>query len=498
MKLADEVVALLPISSYTVTRPWRKPRRTIVALAVLSTIVYIALTTWNVVTQGKDPVYRTVLLSEIPDSSDVECQGDTVYASPNGAFPWQITGLDSGSADGDLTVGASYAGAQMDANITSLSMTYYWSFSNFNYGVCANVSIPQLDIEDSSAIEVVKNGDGSDATVVLSMCASFDLATDNINSWAETAQEKIENSFYDLAVYFQTLTFSNGTFPACLFPPYCDPDTKTPRPNDTTITPSNSYDLDAWMSGIRYLPQTTGSNYTSTSNIVMGLEHKVVTTSDGQERTFLDAFRQTYDNGTGPSGINLGITGIGAMHLLTQADNLAKGFIEPTAITTVRSVALGVLNVLGNIAINDLDNRTMTSTYLCTITSETWKAPWTLIAMVLGNNASLFGVWLALGVAITRRWEQSRYRDAPSVPSVSGPDPASHHVSTPSTSSSEETLYEKPPPQGKGSSHTTSSLIPEPVVAVPVPDRPETEDLDGEDDLVSVRRKEKEPVNPPE
>jgi hypothetical protein len=116
---------------------------------------------------------------------------------------------------------------------------------------------------------------------------------------------------------------------------------------DITVHRSDSYDLTAWMSGIRYLPETTGSNYTTVGGIPLGAEHAVVVTADQSKTTFLDAFEKTYINGSGPSGSNIGVTGIGAMHLLTKNQNLANGFQEPDAITTIRSGALGVLNILG-------------------------------------------------------------------------------------------------------------------------------------------------------
>jgi hypothetical protein len=100
------------------------------------------------------------------------------------------------------------------------------------------------------------------------------------------------------------------------------------------------------MAGISYLPTTTGSNYTTTGGIPMGLQHEVTVAADNSTSTLLNAFEKTLMNGTGPSGINIGLTGIGALHLLTQAQNLQNGFVEPQAITTIRSTALGLLNVL--------------------------------------------------------------------------------------------------------------------------------------------------------
>lgn len=143
-----------------------------------------------------------------------------------------------------------------------------------------------------------------------------------------------------------SLSFANGTFPVCHFPPYCDPNTHLPPPADMTITPYNSYETTAWLAGVRILPAGTGSNYTTVAGVPLGPGHQVEVVATGNVTDILGALEATYLNGTGPSGINLGVTGIGAVHLATEADNLKEGFVEPPIVTTVRSSALGIINIL--------------------------------------------------------------------------------------------------------------------------------------------------------
>ncbi|EIN05668.1 hypothetical protein PUNSTDRAFT_137162 [Punctularia strigosozonata HHB-11173 SS5] len=418
LKAFKEVVEVLPISRYPVTQRWQRPRLVIGILAVLSTVVYAALTTWNVLTQGREPVYTTTLRTTMPSKdSNLKCQvrnievGDLVYASPDGGFAWSVTGIDTGFDVGAIDGGINYAGAKMVANVINMNIFYYWSIQSFKYGVCANATIPQLSGSDTDSQEVAKGPDGREITSVITMCSNFDLDMSNPGTWAPPAQTAIQNAFYDLAVYFQTLNFSNNTFPICYFPPYCDPDTHLPPPSNTAVTPTNSYDLTAWMAGISYSPLTIESNYTTTGGIVMGEQHMVTVAADNTTTSFLDAFERTYTNGSGPSGMNIGLTGIGALHLMTQAQNLANNFVEPPAITTIRSAALGVLNVLADAAIKDLNDRVIGSSYICTATSSTWRSAPSMLAMILGNNASLFGVWLVISVAVASRWEQHHVRN---------------------------------------------------------------------------------------
>ncbi|EIN14003.1 hypothetical protein PUNSTDRAFT_48864 [Punctularia strigosozonata HHB-11173 SS5] len=213
LSTVQEIISILPISYYPVTRPWRRKKLTISILATLSIVVYAALTTWNVLTQGREPSYTTVLRTTMPSQHDTKtkCQvrtlqvGDMIYASPSGAFAWSITGVDSGAMQGsDFDVGVNYAGAAMQANVTSLGMFYYWSIQSFKYGVCANATVPQLSGKGNNGHSVAKATDGTVLTTVITMCAHFDLDSSDVPAWATAAQTPIQNAFYDLAIYFQT------------------------------------------------------------------------------------------------------------------------------------------------------------------------------------------------------------------------------------------------------------------------------------------------------
>ncbi|EIN14699.1 hypothetical protein PUNSTDRAFT_110729 [Punctularia strigosozonata HHB-11173 SS5] len=409
-------VGLLPISSYPVTRTWRRPRHTITLLGISSLLVYGGLTIWNILTQGKEAVFKTVLLDAIPTNKpSIQCQvrnlqvGDIFYTSPTGVFAWSVTGVDSGDSAG-FDVGANYAGAKLQANVTRMTMVWLWSMQSFQYDVCANATVPQIDGIDKNGNPILnKDANGQTNQTVISMCSHFDLASAVPPTWAAERQANISDSFYDLSAYFQTLNFPNNTFPICSFPPYCKQSANFAAPEDTTITPANAYDLTIWMDVLSYTPETTGSIYTDSNGISLGDEHGVFVPGNSTKTTLVDAFEETYVNGTGTSGINMGVTGIGALHLLTQAQNAANGFNEPTTITKLRSASLGVLNIIADYAVKDLNDRVIGSSYLCTESDEHWKSIWSLIALVLGNNSSLFGVWLAFSVSAMRKWDETRY-----------------------------------------------------------------------------------------
>jgi hypothetical protein len=183
------------------------------------------------------------------------------------------------------------------------------------------------------------------------------------------------------------------------------------------------------MNIVSYTPQTTGGMYTDANGIELGQNHVVFAPGNSTPSTLTDAFEQTCNQIN--SGINIGLTGVGALHLLTQAQNAAQGFAEPAVITNLRTAALGTLNIIAvsyrprsvrrhtcltpssphaqDFAVDDLDGRAIGSSFLCTESEQQWKSAWSLIALVLGNNASLFGAWLVISVSVMRKWEERRY-----------------------------------------------------------------------------------------
>jgi hypothetical protein len=91
----------------------------------------------------------------------------------------------------------------LQANVTNLGLFYYWSIQSFKYGVCANVTVPQLSGQGVNGQSVAKSPDGTTLMTVISMCAHFDLDSSDVPAWATAAQTPIQNAFYDMAIYFQ-------------------------------------------------------------------------------------------------------------------------------------------------------------------------------------------------------------------------------------------------------------------------------------------------------
>jgi hypothetical protein len=142
--------------------------------------------------------------------------------SPDGVFSWSVTGVDSGqpgreschrlavrdrSLSIEFNVGVDYAGAKLQANVTSLSMVWYWSMQSFEYNVCANATVPRINGIDKNGTQTIsKDSAGNEMQTVISMCSHFDLEATVPLVWA-TQQANISNSFYDLSAYFQSQVF---------------------------------------------------------------------------------------------------------------------------------------------------------------------------------------------------------------------------------------------------------------------------------------------------
>lgn len=117
--------------------------------------------------------------------------------SPTGTFTWAVTGVDAGNG---FDVGVAYTGVPISANITSVGFTYYFSQQTYNYGVCANVTIPPLPSAVNKT-SFISNGD-QDGNVIMNLCTYFDLSSSTPPAWAEASQHVIQEAFFDLAPSF--------------------------------------------------------------------------------------------------------------------------------------------------------------------------------------------------------------------------------------------------------------------------------------------------------
>ena len=63
------------------------------------------------------------------------------------------------------------------------------------------------------------------------------------------------------------------------------------------------------------------------------------------------------------------------------------------------------MRFIQDMAIQDLDGVPIAESYLCTETSNRWKGPLAMIAMVLGNSAGVFGVAFAVMITIARWYD---------------------------------------------------------------------------------------------
>ncbi|TFK48848.1 hypothetical protein OE88DRAFT_513969 [Heliocybe sulcata] len=397
----------LPFSSYPVQRDFRH-RTTVAFLGVAAILVYSGLTIWNVLTQGQNKTFTSVLLTNYVNNATVACTarsinvGDALFSYDSSVFKWSVTDIETSGSDG---TGFGYSGALLQANATFVSLLYSFGGQSYTYEVCANASVPTLNavsINSSGSSGQVKNYIDSRSTTV-SLCSTFDPTRDVAPNWSKTGQGYIQNKIYGIAAYLQDLKFDNGTFPQVLFPPYGQ--TGATPPSDTSITPTTVYDLSMWLDGFAYLP--INATFDSEADGGFGATHPIVLAGQSDPSVPIeDLFEQTTPKNV--SGLVLNVNGIGGVRLQTADANSALGFAEPTTITQMRSYTLRTLNLILDLASSDLQNRALMSSYLCTVTSKEWKAPLSMISMLLGNNAALFGFILGLLVASAQMFEQRR------------------------------------------------------------------------------------------
>ncbi|EPQ54905.1 hypothetical protein GLOTRDRAFT_121845 [Gloeophyllum trabeum ATCC 11539] len=390
-----KLLSLLPITAYPVSREFRR-RSTVGFLAVAA----------NILTQGQNKTYTSVLLTRYVNNSTVSCTarsiniGDSLYSHGSGVFKWGVTGIKTPSGDG---TGFGYNGALLQANATMVSMLYSFAGQSYNYEVCANVSVPTL-----GAISVSNSTKGSKTVsrepTIISMCSTFDPTRDYQSTSGKATQNLIQNKAFGIAAYLQDLNFANGSFPNVLFPPY-GMSGATP-PSDTSITPAKTYDLSMWLDGFLYLPDN--STFDSNVNNGFGRTHSIALADQPDHIIDIQTlFEETMPQNV--SGLVLNLNGIGGVRLQTAKLNSALGFTEPSTITQMRNYTLNTLNLILDLASNDLQNREVMSSYLCTVTSMEWKTPLSMIAMLLGNNAALFGFILGLLVAGAQMFEEHHH-----------------------------------------------------------------------------------------
>ncbi|KZT22844.1 hypothetical protein NEOLEDRAFT_622343 [Neolentinus lepideus HHB14362 ss-1] len=400
------ILGFLPFSSYPVSRDF-KHRTTVAFLTVAAILVYTSLTIWNILTQGQNKTYTSVLLTTYVNNATVACTarsinvGDTLFSYGSSVFKWSVTDIETPGGDG---TGFGYSGALLQTNATFVSLLYSFAGQSYTYEVCTNASVPSLGAVSVS--NSTKKAVSADARpTIVSLCSTFDPTRDVQSNWSKSGQGIISDKIYGIAAYLQDLNFANGTFPQVLFPPYGQ-SSATP-PSDTSISPAIAYDLSMWLDEFSYLP--INATFDSTVNGGFGATHPIIL-SDHSDQTTIDIqtlFEETAPNNV--SGLMLDVNGIGGVRLQTAKTNAALGFAEPDAITLMRNYTLSTLNLILDLASSDLQNRALMSSYLCTVTSKEWKSPLSMISMLLGNNAALFGFIVGLLVAGAQLVEERRH-----------------------------------------------------------------------------------------
>ncbi|KAH8916523.1 hypothetical protein BT69DRAFT_1302723, partial [Atractiella rhizophila] len=96
---------------------------------------YIALTIWNVLTQGYNSVFTSILLPSYTSDDSTQCSpvqlnvGSLFYTQPQGTFNWALNSVTKNLTTAEFQTGFGYKG-----------ITYYYGQQSFVYGVCANCS----------------------------------------------------------------------------------------------------------------------------------------------------------------------------------------------------------------------------------------------------------------------------------------------------------------------------------------------------------------------
>jgi hypothetical protein len=292
-----------------------------------------------------------------------------------------VQGIDNG-VKGQFATAMQYTGSSLTANISSFGITYSFAQQTYKYGICANATFNE-PIKRSQTINIVQPN-----ITVISLCTDWDLSTANLPPWTQPGQQNIQDSVFGISQFFQRLSLPNGTFPLTLFPPYGAASTSPPI-TDTSITPATVLDVSMWMTGFNYLPSNDGST-----------NHDVLYGDSGNVLNLTQAFQEMYS--TQASGFLLALTGIGGLHLDATAN-------EPQVVTDMRSYVLSAGNNIMDLASADLNNRTLGTSYLCTITGSRWKPILSLIAVVLGNNAGMFSGILACMVLLAQFYDTRAY-----------------------------------------------------------------------------------------
>jgi len=357
-------------------------------LAIASLIVYAVLTVWNVFTQGKVDTYTSVVYQEFLSSSNISCSpavldvGTLLYTSPTGMFNWIVQAVDNGVV-GEFATALQYTGSSVTANITSFGLTYAFAQQTYKYGVCANATFNE-PLQHSKSLNIAQPN-----TIVITLCADFDLSTANLPPWTISGQQKIQDRVFGLSQFFQRLSLPNGTFPSDSFPPY-GLNVTSPPITDTSITPAKVLDTSMWMGGFKYLPSKDG-----------GTDHDIIRGDSDNVLNITQAFQETYD--AGATGFLLALAGIGGLMLKATTG-------EPAVVTDMREYILSTGNTMMNLASVDLNGRALGTSYLCTLTGSQWKPILSLIAVVLGNNAGMFAGILACLAFVAQLYDERPYK----------------------------------------------------------------------------------------
>ncbi|KAH8914793.1 hypothetical protein BT69DRAFT_1342276 [Atractiella rhizophila] len=258
------------------------------------------------------------------------------------------------SSTPNLRTGFGYKGDPLSCNITSIGITYYYGQQSFVYGVCANCSVSGTPL-----VELPTNGQTSslldqtkkddDEEMVIGLCTNFDQSFSNLPSWTKAGQQLVQNSIYGFSPFLARYQFANNTFNQCRFGPY-------------------------------------GGAGVSAHAFSVSL-------------VFL-------------CGEVLAISGIGGLAIHNYNTAALPPQPEPDTIGELRNKSIGICSFVMEQALGDLHNRSLVSSYLCTVKSKEWKNFWTILAVVLGNNAALFGVFLYSAQYIAERIDLARHGPA--------------------------------------------------------------------------------------
>ncbi|KAH8926303.1 hypothetical protein BT69DRAFT_1348127 [Atractiella rhizophila] len=426
----------LPCTDYPVRASYRE-KRLAPLLLVGAVVAYVALTIWNVFTQGYNDIYTSILLPTFsPDDGNTQCNpaqvvvGSSLYAEPEKNFLWTINSVRE-NASSAVYAGFEYSGSifflflssslltinrvviadTLDCAITSLGITYNYMQQDLVYGVCAECYVsasPILNRSNSTMARALAKQTSTKKTetktmLSLQLCSNFDNVVTNLATWSQQTQRSLQNAIYGLGTLLQDFNFPNGTFNETRWPPYGGPGLTA---TNLTVEPSSVVLASMWTSGIRFLP-TNLTDDGFRGNMEFGPDHAVYVLDMDETVDFLAAYDHTADAGA-LSGCVLKVAGIGGLNINGPATAalLPK---EPTSISQLRNTSIGIASSIMDTAIGDLHGKSFANLYLCTIKTREWKRWLTLIALVLGNNAALFGTFLFVTRYLAEKYDVRKY-----------------------------------------------------------------------------------------